>query len=81
MPELQEAAAMDWSDCPEVEVVPGKVSGVPILKHSRMPADAVVENYEGGSPVEEIAENFELPEDQIRAVLAYAVKRTPALKL
>ncbi|MDQ2843049.1 MAG: DUF433 domain-containing protein [Acidobacteriota bacterium] len=80
MDQLQEAAAVDWTDCPEVEVVPGKVSGVPILKHSRMPADAVLENYESGSPVEEIAENFELPEDQIRTVLAYAAKRNPALK-
>ena len=45
-----------------------------------MPADAVVENYESGSPPEEIAENFELPEDQIRTVLAYAAKRHPAPK-
>ncbi len=41
---------MDCSDCPLVEVVPGKVSGVPILKHSRVQADSIVENY-GCHPV------------------------------
>ena len=49
---------VDWSDCPIVEVVPGKVSGVPILKGTRAQADSVVENFESGSPVEEIAYNF-----------------------
>jgi uncharacterized protein (DUF433 family) len=70
---------MDWSDCPLVEVVPGKVSGVPILKGTRMQADAVLENYVGGSSPEEIAENFEIPETSVRALLSYAAKRNPAL--
>jgi uncharacterized protein (DUF433 family) len=52
-------AQHDWSDCPLVEVNPRKVSGVPILKGTRMQADSVVENYEGGSPVEEISKNSE----------------------
>jgi uncharacterized protein (DUF433 family) len=66
---------IDWSDCPLVEVNPRKVSGVPILIGTRMQADSVVENYESGSPVEEIADNFEIPEDIIREVLAYALAR------
>lgn len=72
---------MDWTDCPLVETVPGKVSGVPILKGTRMPADGIVSNFQTGSPVEEIAENFDIPEDSIRALLSYAAKRNPALKL
>jgi len=66
---------IDWSDCPLVEVNPRKVSGVPILIGTRMQADSVVENYEGGSPVEEIADNFEIPEDIVREILAYAQAR------
>jgi uncharacterized protein (DUF433 family) len=66
---------MDWSDCPIVEVNPRKVSGAPILKGTRVQADAIVENYESGSPVEEIAENFAISEGMIREVLAYAVNR------
>ena len=69
---------MDWKDCPEVESVPGKVSGVPILKGSRMPADAIVQNYRSGLPPEEIAEVFELPADGVRRLLAYAMKQNPS---
>ncbi len=67
---------IDWSDCPLVERVPGKVSGVPILRHTRVQADSIVENYHSGSPVEEIADNFDIPEDTIRAVLTYAAAHT-----
>jgi uncharacterized protein (DUF433 family) len=63
---------MDWSDCPLVEVDPLKMHGVPILKGTRMQADSIVENYEDGSPVEEISENFRIPEETIRAILAFA---------
>ena len=69
---------IDWTDCPLVERVPGKVSGVPILKHSRVQADSIVENFGSGSPVEEIAENFNIPEDTIRAVLSYATQKPEA---
>ena len=55
---------VDWSDCPIVESSPRKVSGVPILKGTRVQADSIVENYEGGSPVEEISENFGIPESE-----------------
>lgn len=80
MVHLQEAPAIDWTDCPEVETVPGKVNGVPILKHSRMPADAIVENYTSGLVVNEIAEVFQLPAEGVRRLLAYAVKQNPTLK-
>jgi len=63
---------MDWSGCPLVEIVPGKVSGAPILKGTRLPADVIVENYAGGSPVEEIEENFGISQSDIRTILAYA---------
>jgi uncharacterized protein (DUF433 family) len=63
---------MDWSDCPLVEVDPYKLGGVPILKGTRMQADSIVENYEGGSPIEEISYNFSIPEETIRLVLEYA---------
>lgn len=77
---LQESPVMDWTDCPLVEVIPGKVSGVPLVKGTRMPADGIVSNFQTGSPVEEIAENFDIPESSIRALLSYAATRNPALK-
>lgn len=72
---------MDWSGCDIVEVVPGKVSGVPILKHSRVPADFVLENHLSGESVDDIAENFGLTPEDIRTVLAYAAAHQPALSM
>lgn len=66
---------MDWSGCDIVEVVPGKLSGVPILKHSRVPSDQVVDNHLSGESVVDIAENFGLKPEDIREVLAYAATR------
>ena len=72
---------MDWKDCDLVEVVPGKVSGAPVVRGTRVQADAVVENYEssldeGMSPdaaVAEINENFpSVSVKTIRELLAYA---------
>ena len=68
-------AIIDWTECPQVEVVPGKVSGVPILKGTRVQADSIVENYEGGSPVEEISENFAISETTICEVLTFAARK------
>jgi len=66
---------MDWSGCEIVETVPGKVSGKPILRGTRVPADAVVENFESGESVEEIAYNFDLNPEDIRQVLTHASAR------
>ena len=62
---------IDWSACRLVESNPRKLSGVPILKGTRLQADSIVENYEGGSPIGEIAENFSIPESTIREILAF----------
>ena len=75
MAHLPESSVMDWTDCPLVEVIPGKVSGVPILKGTRLPADTILENYDGGSPVDEIADNFDISEQNIRDILNYAAAK------
>jgi uncharacterized protein (DUF433 family) len=66
---------VDWSDCPLVERNPLKLSGVPIVKHTRVQADSIVENYESGSPVEEISYNFGISKEIVRDLLAYAALR------
>jgi uncharacterized protein (DUF433 family) len=71
---------MDWSDCPIVEINPRKVSGAPILKGTRVQADAIVENFEDGSPIEEIAENFAIPESTIREILTFAASKQRQLQ-
>jgi hypothetical protein len=42
------AGAMDWSQCPAVESVPGRVSGASVLKNKRMPVSAIFENLDAG---------------------------------
>jgi uncharacterized protein (DUF433 family) len=63
---------MDWSACDIVEINPRKVSGAPILKGTRVQADSIVENYQTGSDIEEIAENFAIPAAMVRELLAFA---------
>lgn len=73
---------MDWTGCELVEVIPGKVSGAPLVVGTRIPADVIVKNFSSGSPVEEIEENYpSLPRKTITALLAYAESRKlqPAL--
>jgi uncharacterized protein (DUF433 family) len=41
-------AALDWSQCPAVESVPGKVSGAWVFKDTRMPVATVFENLQAG---------------------------------
>jgi uncharacterized protein (DUF433 family) len=63
---------IDWSDCPLVEIKPGVQSGAPVLRGTRMPAAVIVDNFDYGVSVAEIAEQFDIPPDRIEAILAYA---------
>jgi uncharacterized protein (DUF433 family) len=65
-------AALDWSQCPAVESVPGKLSGAWVFKNTRMPVSAVFENLEAGATVDEIMEWFHLSREQINPVLQFA---------
>ena len=63
---------IDWSECPLVEIKTGVQSGAPVLRGTRMPVNAIVDNYDYGVSVAEIAEQFEISPDRIEAILAYA---------
>jgi uncharacterized protein (DUF433 family) len=63
---------IDWSECPLIEVKPGVQSGTPVLRGTRMPVNAIVDNFDYGVSVAEIAEQFEISPDRIEAILAYA---------
>jgi len=63
---------IDWSGCPLVEVKPGVQSGAPVLRGTRMPVDAIIDNFDYGVSAAEIAEQFQIPPAQVEAVLTYA---------
>src|SRR5580704_5563998 len=71
-------AALDWSQCPAVESVPGKVSGAWVFKDTRMPVSTVFENFESGASLEEIMEWFDVTREQIVAVLDFAARSLQA---
>jgi len=64
--------AIDWSECPLVEVKPGVQSGAPVLRGTRMPVNAIVDNFDYGVSAAEIAEQFEIPPERVEAILTYA---------
>ena len=69
---------MDWTGCDLVEQIPGKVSGQPVVKGTRILADQIVEDAAFGSSVEEIAENFpSLSVEKIKKLVAFANSRQP----
>jgi uncharacterized protein (DUF433 family) len=68
-------ACLDWSQCPAVESVPGKVSGAWVFKGTRMPVQTVFANLEAGMSLSEITEIFDgLGGEEIKAVLQFVVR-------
>ena len=67
-------AAFEWSQCPAVESIPGKVSGAWVFKGTRTPVALVFENLEDGMTIDELIEQFPVTREQIRAVLEFAAR-------
>jgi len=47
-------AALDWSQCDEVERVPSRVSGAWVLRGTRMPVATIFENLESGANLNDL---------------------------
>jgi len=70
---------INWSEYEDVESVPGKVSGAWVLKDTRVPAQAIVDNAKAGCSAEEIAtEIYELPLERVKALLRFAKIGSPS---
>ena len=70
---------MDWTECPAVERIPGKVSGAWLFRNTRVPVKALFENIEGGATVQEFLEWFPgVERAQIDAVLEHAQRSLEA---
>ena len=55
---MTEPKEIDWLACELIEQIPGKVSGRPIVRGTRILPDAVVNGYDSGATVEEILEDY-----------------------
>ena len=70
--------ALDWTKCPAVESVPGKVSGAWVFRGTRLPVATIFENLEDGLSIEEIMEQFDVTREQVTAVLDFAARSLEA---
>jgi len=67
-------ASLDWSQCPAVESVPGKLSGAWVFRGTRMPVQTILENLEAGMSIDEITEVFDVTPEEVKAVLRFAAE-------
>ena len=65
-------SSLDWSKCPAVESIPGKVIGAWVFRNSRTPVKLVFENLEDGMTIDEIIEQWPVSREEIKAVLDFA---------
>ena len=64
---------IDWTECELVERIPGKVSGRPLVRGTRILADTIVQDAQLGSSLEEIHENYpDLPVADIQQLISFA---------
>ena len=71
-------ALLDWSQCPAVESVAGKVSGAWVFRNTRMPVSIVFDNLEAGATIDEIVEWFDVTPEQVKAVIEFAARSLEA---
>ena len=71
-------ALLDWSQCPAVESIPGRVSGAWVFRNTRMPVSIVFDNLEAGATIDEIAEWFDVTPEQVKAVIEFAARSLEA---
>jgi len=64
---------IDWMACELIESVPGKVSGRPIVRGTRILPDAIVGSYDLGETIDELGEGFPaLTLPQIKRLIEFA---------
>ena len=64
---------IDWMKCELIERVPGKVSGRPVVRGTRIMPDPIVNSYDLGDSLEEIHEGFPtLSLAQIKQLIEFA---------
>ena len=71
-------SALDWSQCPVVESVPGKVSGAWVFRGTRTPVATIFENLEDGMTIDEVMDQFPVTREQVTAVLEFAARSLDA---
>lgn len=73
MANLDINSQINWMECELIERVPGKVSGRPIIRGTRIMPDPIVNSYDLGDSIEEIHIGFPtLSIAQIKRLIEFA---------
>ena len=73
MAALETDTGIDWMACELIEQIPGKVSGHPIVRGTRILPDGIVNSYDMGESIDEIREDWpSLSVDRIKRLIEYA---------
>lgn len=76
MVSLIPGSSIDWTQCELIECVPGKVSGRPVVRGTRIMPEAIVGSYDLGETIEQLHEGFPtLSVAQIRRLIEFAHAR------
>jgi uncharacterized protein (DUF433 family) len=65
---------IDWSQCPVLESIPGKVSGAWVFRGTRVPVSAILKNLEDLSINEVVQEYPSITREQVRTVLDFVAR-------
>jgi len=69
---LQRAAKLDWTRCPDVEILAGKDRRLWVLRGTLAPLAHVLQSVAEGNPPEQVAEAYEAELPQLHKVLKFA---------
>ena len=73
MPEQGTHKGVDWTACELIEQIPGKVSGRPIVRGTRIMPHGIVNSYDMGESIDDIHEDWpSLSIDQIKRLIEFA---------
>ena len=65
---------LDWSQCPILESVPGKVSGSWVFRGTRVPVSAILKNLKDLS-LDQVVEQYpSVTREQVQAVLDFLAR-------
>jgi uncharacterized protein (DUF433 family) len=73
MAKMDTQAGVDWTACELIEQIPGKVSGRPLVRGTRIMPDGIVNSYDMGESIDDIHEDWpSLSTAQIKRLIEFA---------
>jgi uncharacterized protein (DUF433 family) len=68
---------MNWTDCPDVEIIPGKQAGSPLVKGTRIPVQQIIEEWHMGRSIAEVARDYELAPERVERLIEFGKRLAP----